>query len=134
MWSSIDGLCFVEGVHVTHVSIPLCPLGKSCPPVILHGPKLSLECTAGSLVCSLGSLIIRCCNSSVYFNVKNRKRVTAALKVQRRFVLPPFLLKNIGRKKKKKTRRESGINERECVEIFASDEGTKNDYVSLLVC
>ena len=53
--------CFVEGAHVTHVSIPLCPLGKSCPPIILHGPELSLKCTACSLVCSLGagSLIIR---------------------------------------------------------------------------
>ena len=43
------------------VSMPLCPLGKSCPPIILHGPKLSLEFTAGSLVCSLGSFIIRFC-------------------------------------------------------------------------
>ena len=46
-------------MHVTHVSISLCPLGMSCPPITLHGPKLSLEHTAGSLVCSIGSLIIR---------------------------------------------------------------------------
>ncbi|WP_419626406.1 hypothetical protein, partial [Thiolapillus sp.] len=45
--------------------IPLCPLGKSCPPIILHGPKLSLECTAGSFVCSLGSLIIRFCKQMI---------------------------------------------------------------------
>ena len=59
MWGSVDSLqCLTESAHVTHVSILLCPFGKSCPPIILHGPKLSLECTAGSLVCSLGSLII----------------------------------------------------------------------------
>ena len=57
---SLDGLqCLVEGAHASHVSKPLCPLGKSCPPIILHGPKLSLECTAGRLVCSFGSLVIR---------------------------------------------------------------------------
>ena len=56
----MDGLqCLIEGAHVTRVSIPLCHLGKSCPPIILHGPKLSLVCTAGSIVCSLCSLIIR---------------------------------------------------------------------------
>ena len=44
---------------------PLCPLGKSCPPVFLHGPKLSMECTAGSLVCSLGNLIIRFCKQMI---------------------------------------------------------------------
>ena len=54
-----------EDVHVTHVSILLCPPGKSCPPLILHGPKLRLECTAGSFVCSLGSLIIRFCKQMI---------------------------------------------------------------------
>ena len=66
MSESIDGLqCLVECTHVTHISIPLCPLGKSCPPIILHGPQLSLECTAASLVCSLGSLIIRFCKQMI---------------------------------------------------------------------
>ena len=66
MWGSIDGLqSLVEGAHVTHVSIPLCPLGKSCPPIILHGPELSLECTAGSVVSSLGSLVIRFCKQMI---------------------------------------------------------------------
>ena len=66
MRRSIGGLqCFVEGAHVTNVSIPLCPLGKFCPPIILHGPKLSLECTAGSLVCGLCSLIIRFCKQII---------------------------------------------------------------------
>ena len=41
----------------------LCPLCKSCPPIILHGPKLSLECTAGNLVCSL---IIRFCKQILW--------------------------------------------------------------------
>ena len=54
-----------EGARVTHVSIPLCPLGKSRPPIILHGPKLSLECTVGSLVSSFGSLIIRFCDQII---------------------------------------------------------------------
>ena len=40
-------------------------LGKSCPPIILHGPKLSLECTAGRLVCSFGSLVIRFCKQMI---------------------------------------------------------------------
>ena len=66
MQGSIDGLqCLVEGAHVTDVSIPLCPLGKSCPPIILHGHNVKLECTAGSLVCSLGSLIIRFCKQII---------------------------------------------------------------------
>ena len=39
--------------------------GKRCPPVIQHGPKLGLECTAGSLVCSLGRLIIRFCKPTI---------------------------------------------------------------------
>ena len=66
----MDGLqCLVEGAHVTRVSIPLCPLGKSCPPIILRGPKPSLECTAGSLVCSLGSLIIRFCKQMIVAGV-----------------------------------------------------------------
>ena len=66
MRRSIGGLqCFVEGAHVTHVSIPLGPLGEPCPPIILHGPKLSLECTAGSHVGSLGSLIIRFCKQMI---------------------------------------------------------------------
>ena len=43
----------------------LYPLGSSCPAVIPHGPKLTLECTAGSLVCSLGSLIIRFCKQMI---------------------------------------------------------------------
>ena len=56
---SIDGVqCLAEGAHATHVSIQLCPPGKSCPPIILHGPELSLKRTAGSLVCSLGSLMV----------------------------------------------------------------------------
>ena len=55
----------MEDAHVTHVSVLLCPLSKSCPPIILHGPKLSLECTAGSLVCSLGGMIIRFCKQTI---------------------------------------------------------------------
>ena len=60
MCVSIDSLqCLIEGLHVTHVSMPLCPLSKSSPQIILHGPKLSQECTASSSVCSRGSFIIR---------------------------------------------------------------------------
>ena len=55
----------IEGTHVTHVSIALCPISKCCPQIIMHGPKLRLECTAGSLVCSLGSLIIRFCKKTI---------------------------------------------------------------------
>ena len=73
---SVEGLASDVRVHrrpsvfyrrhaCRQVSIPLCPLGTSCQPLILHGPKLSLECTAGSLVCSLGSLIIRFCKQMI---------------------------------------------------------------------
>ena len=65
-WRSKDGLKgFVEGAHVTYIGIPLFLLGKSCPLIVLHGRKLSLECTAGSLICSLGSLIIIYCKQMI---------------------------------------------------------------------
>ena len=68
-WSdvrAIDGLqCLVKDAYVTHVSILLCPLGKSCRTIILHDPKFSLECTASSLVCSLGGLIIGFCKQTI---------------------------------------------------------------------
>ena len=38
-------------------------------PLILRGPKLSLECIAGSLACSLGSLIIRICEQMIVAGV-----------------------------------------------------------------
>ena len=41
------------------VTIALCPLIKFWPLIILCSPELCLECTADSLVCSLGTLIIR---------------------------------------------------------------------------
>ena len=57
---SHDGFqCPIEGKHVTHVSIALCPLNKFCRQIILRGPKLCMEYTAGSLVRSPGSLMIR---------------------------------------------------------------------------
>ena len=56
MRGSIDGLqCHLEGAHVTHVSIPLCSLGKSCPTIILHGPKLSLDVLQAVLYATLAA-------------------------------------------------------------------------------
>ena len=57
--------CIIAGAHFAHVSIALCLLSKCCLPIILHGPQLSLECTAGSHVCSLGSLITRFCKQTI---------------------------------------------------------------------
>ena len=41
------------------------PAQQCCPLIILHGPKLCLECTASSLVCCLGSLFIRFCKQMI---------------------------------------------------------------------
>ena len=96
----MDGFqCLVEGAHVTHVSIALCPLSKTCPSIILNGPKLSLKCTAGRLVYSVGSLIIRFCKHTIVAGTFLLKQLLdfPICCIKPALVLPSLEAKNLSR-------------------------------------
>ena len=92
-WSKDCLQCLVEGAPVTYVSIVLCPLSKCCPPVILHSPEFSMECTAGSFVCNLGSLVIRFCKLAIVAGVFLFKEALGFLYLLHQTSLGVFLTK-----------------------------------------
>ena len=94
MWWYIDCLqSLIEGTHVTHVNIAMCPLSMCCPPIILHSLELTLECTAGSFVCNLGSLVIRFCKLAIVAGVFLFKEALGFLYLLHQTSLGVFLTK-----------------------------------------